>query len=97
MKYEPEHDPWHQMHNNRLKTTIDYPDYVPTRIPNSQDIKNPIRTPIDNKDRPCLHPGHSFPSNLYIPQGQSYTHTCPGCGETHTVHNNLYYCARSLN
>lgn len=33
----------------------------------------------------CLNPGHNFPTHLYIPPGQSYTHVCPGCGAKITV------------
>lgn len=79
MKYEPEHDPWHQLHNHRWN-----------------DTKNPLRIPQDHY-RPCLHPGHEFPNMLYIPQGHSYTHTCPKCGQSQTGTNNIYYCARSVN
>lgn len=86
MKYEPEHDPWHQMHNNRLKTTIDYPDYVPTRIPQDDFII-----------KPCKSPSHNVPPMMYFPPGREYIHTCPHCGETQTVFREAYYCARSVN
>jgi len=32
----------------------------------------------------CNHPGHNFPTMLYIPPGKSVTHTCPGCGHVTT-------------
>ena len=35
--------------------------------------------------RPCFHCEHNFPMHLYIPPGQSFTHTCPGCGKQQTV------------
>ena len=31
--------------------------------------------------RHCRHPGHEFPTMLYIPPGKGYRHVCPGCGK----------------
>lgn len=41
--------------------------------------------------RPCISPYHKFPSMLVIPPGQSFTHTCPSCGATQTVHSPIIY------
>lgn len=38
---------------------------------------NPEPTP---QNRPCISPSHAPPMGLYIPAGQTYVHTCPGCG-----------------
>lgn len=40
----------------------------------------------------CLNPAHNFPSMLYIPAGQSHTHTCPGCGKSQTVISPMIFC-----
>lgn len=48
--------------------------------PNEQ----PIRWNED-KLKPCLTPGHEFPSHLYIPPGQTYKHVCPGCHQETVV------------
>lgn len=41
---------------------------------------------------PCRSLEHNFPSHLYIPPGQSHTHTCPGCGNQITVTQPIIYC-----
>ena len=35
-------------------------------------------------DQTCRHAEHDFPTGLYIPAGQGYTHVCPACGKTQT-------------
>ncbi len=45
----------------------------------------------DAMDKACMHPEHNFPTMLYIPPGRSYTHTCPGCGQTQTVHQPMVW------
>lgn len=47
--------------------------------------KEPKETPWEKSNQPCRNPSHDFPNMLVIPQGQSHTHTCPGCGKTITV------------
>ena len=39
------------------------------------------------EEKPCYHRSHNFPTMIYIPPGQSFTHTCPGCGQKQTVHS----------
>lgn len=39
----------------------------------------------------CTHPDHTFPTHLYIPPGKGYTHVCPNCGASQTVHNPMIY------
>lgn len=39
-------------------------------------------SPLDYIQRTCLSPDHDPPGLLYIPAGQTHTHTCPGCGKT---------------
>lgn len=34
----------------------------------------------------CLDPGHEFPTMIHIPPGKGYTHVCPSCGKSVTVH-----------
>ena len=40
---------------------------------------------IDDKEKwcnkVCNHPGHCFPTMLYIPPGEVWEHTCPACGQ----------------
>lgn len=38
----------------------------------------------------CMHPQHKMPSHMVIKPGQSYTHTCPLCGQKTTVYGKLY-------
>lgn len=42
--------------------------------------------------KPCMNPEHDFPSMIYIPPGESFTHTCPGCGNKITAQNSIVYC-----
>lgn len=35
---------------------------------------------IGDAFKPCLHPEHKVPDNMYLEPGE-YEHTCPGCGK----------------
>lgn len=44
----------------------------------------------DKINQPCLHPQHSPPGYMVIPE-EGYTHTCPCCGKKQHIHTNRVF------
>lgn len=49
---------------------------------------------MDDKEplHPCISPQHNPPMLIYIPPGQTFVHTCPGCGEQMVLHSSNVTC-----
>lgn len=52
---------------------------------------NIIKSVQNIKHSPCNCSSHEPPMFISLPQGKSYTHTCPKCKCKTTITNNIYY------